>query len=120
MLTVALSADDFAKDGQYVRLGRVVSAIVRAYDSSDQLNAERDAIQIVNAGVQLKLLNPRDPGRPRNLPRGDWGNGIVPLAELVEWGRSTKQFDFRIPECEAWREAGGKDGRGRGCEMITD
>ncbi len=97
MLTVALSADDFAKDGQYVRLGRVVSAIVRAYDSSDQLNAERDAIQIVNAGVQLKLLNPRDPGRPRNLPRGDWGNGIVPLAELVEWGRSTKQFDFRIP-----------------------
>jgi hypothetical protein len=97
MLTVELSADDLENNGQFAKIGGVARAIAKAKGVSNLLNSERKIFPRINAGVQSGALNPIDPETLEPLSKSDYGTGLVHFDELAEWGRSTKQFDFRIP-----------------------
>lgn len=96
MLTVELSADDLENNGQFAKIGGVARAIAKAKGVSNLLNSERKIFPRINAGVQSGALNPIDPETLEPLSKSDYGIGLVHFDELAEWGRSTKQFDFRI------------------------
>lgn len=100
MLVVELKGDDLVNDGAFVRIGRVARAIAIALTKgtghqtdTDLAAVERELFPRIHAGVQLRKLNPLRPRGLRPLSRSDYGNGIVPIGELVEWGRS-ERFDF--------------------------
>lgn len=94
MLLVKLEREDCVK-GAFVKIGGIAGAIARANGSHNPRDAERKMFARVNAGVQLKFLNPLDPEHFTPLSRDDYGMGIVPFAELVEWGHATTLFDFK-------------------------
>lgn len=98
MLIVELGADDF--DDGFVRIGRLAKAIAKARNpnlpAADLLNIERKTFPEINAAVQLGKLKPVHYVTSNDLDKSDYGTGIVPFSELVEWGQATKQFDFRV------------------------
>lgn len=94
MLDVTLSGDDLAKGG-LVKIGRVPLAIAEANGSENIKQAERKIFAQINAGVQCGQLRPLSPETLEPLSRHDYGTGIVPFAELVAWGHSTKLYDFK-------------------------
>ena len=97
MLVIEIAGDALVKNGEFVILGRVPLAIAQANGAENMLDAERKLFSRINAGVQQGKLNPLHPENLTPLPRGDYGIGIVPFDELVEWGNATKLFEFRRP-----------------------
>lgn len=107
MLVVTLGQDDIKNDGAFVWIGSVARAIAEANGSANLLDAERKIFRRINSGVQHGLLNPLDPDTMEPLPLDDYGMGIVPFGELVEWGRNpaggmsaSQLFDFRRNEAD--------------------
>lgn len=96
MLVVKLLDGDLDKSKAFVRIGKVAAAIARANGANNLPDAERKISPRINAAVQLGSLKPLNPENLVPLPKDDYGNGIVPLAELVEWGRAKQEFDFKI------------------------
>lgn len=94
MLVVTLSGDDLTKSG-FVNIGRIPLAVALANGSNNTQQATRKIFAQINAGVQLGQLRPLSPETLDPLPHQDFGAGIVPFAELVAWGHSTKLYDFR-------------------------
>lgn len=99
MLVVELKDNDLDATGSFVKIGMVAGAIARANvaNNPNLLDAERKIFPRINAAVQQNFLNPIDPETHVPLSRTDYGIGIVPFAELVEWGRATKLYDFKRP-----------------------
>ncbi len=102
MLVVELKDDDLDATRSFVKIGMVAGAIARANvaNNPNLLDAERKIFPRINAAVQQNFLNPIDPETHVSLSRSDYGIGIVPFAELVEWGRATKLYDFKRPRNE--------------------
>lgn len=99
MLLVTLDSDDYENAGSFVYIGAVAHAIARAKGSVNVLDAERILFGLVNAAVQFKALNPRDPENLMPLSKSDYGHGIVALEELVAWGHSlSPPLDFNLAQ----------------------
>ena len=101
MLIVELETADFDGAGiGFIKIGRLNKAIAKAKNpnipAAELLAIERKLFAGINAAVQLGKLKPLDPSTLAPLSKSDYGNGIVPLAEVVEWGRDTNLFDFKI------------------------
>lgn len=110
MFQVELGSDDFYKDkdSDFVKIGAVVSAIARillSNGSANRFQAERDAWPYIHTGIAAEKLHPLAPNTLRLLSINDYGNGILPFDELVEWGRWTKRFDFVVASPTAKPEA---------------
>jgi len=114
MLIVELETADFDGAGiGFIKIGRLNKAIAKAKNpnipAAELLAIERKLFAGINAAVQLGKLKPLDPSTLAPLSKSDYGNGIVPLAEVVEWGRDTNLFDFRQPTFEAFTVQGVND-----------
>lgn len=108
MFQVELGSDDFYKDSDFVKISAVVRAIARillSNGSPNRFQAERDAWPYIHTGIATENLHPLAPKTLFPLSINDYGNGIVPFAELVEWGRWTKRFDFVVASPAAKVEA---------------
>lgn len=97
MLRVELEREDFDESGAFVKIGCLAGAIAKAKGASNLLNAERKIFPLVNAAVQMGILRPLHPEHLSPLSKDDYGIGLVPFEELVEWGLTTKLFQFTKP-----------------------
>ena len=93
MLLVELEPDDLhirkfpnKADEVYVYISMVASAIARANNPNYTIDDEREQLKNINAAVQAEKLKPKHPLENNLLPTDDYGNGIVLIDELVNWG----------------------------------
>jgi hypothetical protein len=93
MLQVALGPEVF-ESGDMVKLGFVPAAVAAAKKHSNPMDFERKFWPRINAAIVRGVLTPVGHENLEPLSAEEAGNGLVPLSQLIAWGRALDLFEF--------------------------